>query len=38
VSLDTLHVAAARLRQSDESVAAITGTLIATAVEQRLVA
>jgi hypothetical protein len=38
VTLDSLLVAAARLRRSDEPIAAITGTLIATAVEQRLVA
>jgi hypothetical protein len=38
VTLESLLVAAARLRRSDEPVAAITGTLIATAVEQRLVA
>jgi hypothetical protein len=37
-TLESLLVAAARLRPSDEPVAAITGTMLATAIEQRLVA
>jgi hypothetical protein len=37
-TLENLLGAAARLRRSDEPIAAITGTLIETAVEQRLVA